>query len=126
AAHSGMPVMFVPCSIDNDVPSTDNSIGFDTAVNTALEAIDRIRDTAFASERLFFVEVMGRDSGFIALSVALAGGAEAVIVPEIKVDIDDLCQRIEESQMRGKRSSIVVVSEGPRTGGAIAIANAVN
>jgi len=125
AAQSGMPVMFIPASIDNDVPSTDNSIGFDTAVNTALEAIDRIRDTAFASERLFFVEVMGRDSGFIALSVAIGGGAEAVVVPEIPFDLDDLCRRIEDSQLRGKRSSIIVVSEGPRTGGAIAIADAV-
>jgi 6-phosphofructokinase 1 len=122
----GMRVMFIPASIDNDVPGTDYSIGFDTAVNTGLEAIDRIRDTAFANERLFFVEVMGRDSGFIALAVAAAGGAEAVVLPEIKCDIDDLCRRLEESQLRGKRSSIVVVSEGPRTGGAIAIANAVN
>jgi 6-phosphofructokinase 1 len=125
ADESGMNVMFVPASIDNDVPGTDYSIGFDTAVNTALEAIDRIRDTAFAYERLFFVEVMGRDSGFIALAVALGGGAEAVIVPEFEFNIDDLCRRIDESAQRGKRSSIIVVSEGPRTGGAIAIADAV-
>jgi 6-phosphofructokinase 1 len=125
AEESRIGVMFVPASIDNDVPGTDYSIGFDTAVNTALEAIDRIRDTAFAHERLFFVEVMGRDSGFIALSVAVGGGAEAVVLPEIKFDIDALCRRIEESQLRGKRSSIIVVSEGPRTGGAISIANAV-
>lgn len=123
AKQSGMPVMFIPATIDNDVPNTDHTIGFDTAVNTALQAIDRIRDTAFASERLFFVEVMGRDSGFIALSVAIGGGAEAVVVPEIPFDLNDLCQRIEESQQRGKRSSIIVVSEGPRTGGAIAIAD---
>lgn len=125
ASETGMSVMLIPASIDNDVPSTDYSIGFDTAVNTALEAIDRIRDTAFAGDRLFFVEVMGRDSGFIALSVAIGGGAEAVVVPEIPFDIDELCRRIEDSQVRGKRSSIIVVSEGPRTGGAIAIANAV-
>lgn len=125
ATESGMSVMLIPASIDNDVPSTDYSIGFDTAVNTALEAIDRIRDTAFANERLFFVEVMGRDSGFIAVSVAIGGGAEAVVVPEIPFSIDDLCHRIESSQLRGKRSSIIVVSEGPRTGGAIAISNAV-
>jgi len=74
ASEHPMPVMFIPATIDNDMPGTDNSIGFDTAVNTALEAIDRIRDTAFASERLFFVEVMGRDSGFIAISVAIGGG----------------------------------------------------
>lgn len=125
ASETDIQVMFIPASIDNDIPGTDYSIGFDTAVNTALEAIDRIRDTAFAYERLFFVEVMGRDSGFIALAVAIAGGAEAVIVPEMQVDIDGLCRRIEESATRGKRSSIVVVSEGPRTGGAIAIADAV-
>ncbi len=126
ADETDIQVMFIPASIDNDVPGSDFSIGFDTAVNTALEAIDRIRDTAFAYERLFFIEVMGRDSGFIALAVAIAGGAEAVIVPEIQVDVDDLIRRIEESQTRGKRSSIVVVSEGPRTGGALALANAVN
>jgi len=120
-----IPIMFIPASIDNDVPGTDYAIGFDTAVNTALEAIDRIRDTAFAGERLFFIEVMGRDSGFIALAVAIGGGAEAVILPETKCDMDDLCRRIEESQSRGKRSSLIVVSEGPRTGGAFAIAEEV-
>jgi len=125
AGDTGMRVMFIPATIDNDVPSTDYSIGFDTAVNTALEAIDRIRDTAFARDRLFFVEVMGRDSGFIALSVAIGGGAEAVIVPEIPFDLEEMCRRIEDSQLRGKRSSIIVVSEGPRTGGAISIANAI-
>ena len=124
--ETGIPAMFIPASIDNDIPGTDYSIGFDTAVNTALQAIDRIRDTAFASERLFFVEVMGRDSGFIALAVAAGGGAEAVLLPEIKCDVEDLCRRIEESQIRGKRSSIIVVSEGPRTGGAMAIAGAVS
>jgi 6-phosphofructokinase 1 len=123
SVQSDLPVMFIPATIDNDISGTDNSVGFDTAVNTALQAIDRIRDTAFASERLFFVEVMGRDSGFIALSVAIGGGAEAVIVPEIPFDLNDLCRRIEESQQRGKRSSIIIVSEGPRTGGAIAIAD---
>lgn len=126
ATETDIRVMFIPASIDNDVPGSDFSIGFDTAVNTALEAIDRIRDTAFAYERLFFIEVMGRDSGFIALAVAIAGGAEAVIVPEMTVDVDDLIRRIEESQTRGKRSSIVVVSEGPRTGGATALASAVD
>lgn len=125
ADEFGMNVMFVPASIDNDIPGTDYAIGFDTAVNTALQAIDRIRDTAFAYERVFIVEVMGRDSGFIALEVALGGGAEAVVVPEFDFNVDDLCVRIEQSQLRGKRSSIIVVSEGPRTGGALAIAGAV-
>ena len=126
AAETDIKVMFIPGSIDNDVPGSDFSIGFDTAVNTALDAIDRIRDTAFAYERLFFVEVMGRDSGFIALAVAIAGGAEAVVVPEMPMDAEDLIERIEESQARGKRSSIVVVSEGPRTGGAYKLAKAVD
>jgi 6-phosphofructokinase 1 len=126
ADETDIKVMFIPGSIDNDVPGSDFSIGFDTAVNTALDAIDRIRDTAFAYERLFFVEVMGRDSGFIALAVAIAGGAEAVVVPEMAVDAEDLIQRIEESQARGKRSSIIVVSEGPRTGGAVKLASAVD
>ena len=126
AAESDIKVMVIPASIDNDVPGSDFSIGFDTAVNTALDAIDRIRDTAFAYERLFFVEVMGRDSGFIALAVAIAGGAEAVVVPEMPVEAEELIQRIEDSQARGKRSSIVVVSEGPRTGGALKLATAVD
>jgi 6-phosphofructokinase 1 len=108
AQESKINVMFVPASIDNDIPGTDYSIGFDTAVNTALEAIDRIRDTAFAHERLFFIEVMGRDSGHIALNVALGGGAEAVVLPEIKFDIEVLCRRIEESHRSGKRSSLIV------------------
>jgi len=125
AREADINVMVIPASIDNDVPGTDYSIGFDTAVNTALEAIDRIRDTAFAADRLFFIEVMGRDSGFIALSVAVGGGAEAVVLPEIKFDVEALCRRIEESEQRGKRSSIIVVSEGPSTGGAFSIATAV-
>ncbi len=124
AAETDIKVMCIPASIDNDVPGSDYSIGFDTAVNTALDAIDRIRDTAFAYERLFFVEVMGRDSGFIALAVAIAGGAEAVVIPEWPLDPEDLIQRVLESQARGKRSSIVVVSEGPRTGGAVKLSAA--
>lgn len=125
AEESDIKVMVIPASIDNDVPGSDFSIGFDTAVNTALDAIDRIRDTAFAHDRLFFVEVMGRDSGFIALEVAIAGGAEAVVIPEMPIDPEELAQRIEESQARGKRSSIIVVSEGPRTGGALKLAGAI-
>jgi 6-phosphofructokinase 1 len=121
--ESGMTVMALPASIDNDVPGTDYAIGFDTAVNTALESIDRIRDTAFAFERVFCVEVMGRDSGFIALAVALAAGAEVVVVPEIPLDMDDVVRRVEGGIGRGKRSSIIVVSEGPRTGGVMPLAN---
>jgi 6-phosphofructokinase 1 len=110
--ESDIAFMGVPGSIDNDIWGTDNSIGFNTAVNTALDAIDRIRDTASAFERIFFVEVMGRKSGFIALAVGLAGGAEQIIVPEIDIDIEDLCQNLRESLKRGKRSSIIVVAEG--------------
>ena len=124
SAETGTPVFVVPASIDNDIPGTDYSIGFDTAVNTALDAIDRIRDTAFAYERVFCVEVMGRDSGFIAIAVALGGGAEAVIVPEIPFSLEKICDRVEDSHRRGKRSTIVVVSEGPRTGGVIPVAEA--
>ncbi len=122
--ETGIPVFVIPASIDNDIPGTDYSIGFDTAVNTALDAIDRIRDTAFAYERVFCVEVMGRDSGFIAVAVGLGGGAEAVIVPEIPFTLDEICDRVEDSHRRGKRATIVVVSEGPRTGGVIPIAEA--
>ena len=124
SGETGVPAFVIPASIDNDIPGTDYSIGFDTAVNTALEAIDRIRDTAFAYERVFCVEVMGRDSGFIAVAVALGGGAEVVIVPEIPHSLAEICNRVEESHRRGKRSSIVVVSEGPRTGGVIPVADA--
>jgi 6-phosphofructokinase 1 len=116
--ETGVPVFVIPASIDNDIPGTDYSIGFDTAVNTALEAIDRIRDTAFAYERVFCVEVMGRDSGFIAIAVALGGGAEAVIVPEIPFSLDDICDRVEDSHRRGKRSTIVVVLGHVQRGGA--------
>jgi 6-phosphofructokinase 1 len=121
--ESEIPVMVIPASIDNDVPATDFSIGFDTAVNTALAAIDRIRDTAFAYERAFCIEVMGRDSGFIALAVAVGAGAEVVVVPEIPLDMDALCRRVEDGRKRGKKSSIIVVSEGPRTGGVGPIAH---
>jgi len=122
--ETGTPVFVIPASIDNDIAGTDYSIGFDTAVNTALDAIDRIRDTAFAYERVFCVEVMGRDSGFIAIAVALGGGAEVVVVPEIPLSLDQVCDRVEESHRRGKRSSIIVVSEGPRTGGVTPFAEA--
>ncbi len=127
AAHamseeSDIAFIGVPGSIDNDIWGTDYSIGFNTAVNTALDAIDRIRDTASAFERIFFVEVMGRKSGFIALTVGLAGGAEQIIIPEIDMDVEDLCQNLRESFKRGKRSSIIVVAEGNTVDDAINIA----
>jgi 6-phosphofructokinase 1 len=110
--ESDIAFIGVPGTIDNDIWGSDFTIGFNTAVNTALDAIDRIRDTASAFERIFFVEVMGRKSGFIALTVGLAGGAEQIIIPEIKIDIEDLCRNLLESFKRGKRSSIIVVAEG--------------
>ena len=110
--ESDIAFIGVPGTIDNDIWGSDYTIGFNTAVNTALDAIDRIRDTASAFERIFFVEVMGRKSGFIALTVGLAGGAEQIIIPEIKIDIEDLCRNLTESFTRGKRSSIIVVAEG--------------
>ncbi len=108
----GVRVLGIPASIDNDVPGTDMTIGFDTAVNTALEAINRIRDTATSHERIFIIEVMGRDSGQIALAAGLAGGAESIFVPELPFDINDVVQRINAGIARGKLHSIIVVAEG--------------
>lgn len=105
-------VMGIPGTIDNDIPGTDYSIGFDTAVNTALEAIDKVRDTAYSHERVFVIEVMGRHKGFIALEVGLAGGAEAILVPEVPYDLADLLDTLRTSYERGKHSSIIVVAEG--------------
>lgn len=117
-AAGGPPTVGVPGTIDNDVAGTDRSLGFDTAVNTAVDAIDRIRDTATSHELLHFVEVMGRHCGAIALASGVAGGAEAVLVPELPLTDDELADRIAAAIARGKRSVIVVVSEGARPGGA--------
>ncbi len=110
--EAGFCVVGIPGSIDNDIAGTEYSIGFDTAVDTALDAIERLRDTALAHSRVFLVEVMGRDTGFIALAAGLAGGAEAVLIPEIGFDVDELCQGILNSYKRGKRHSVIVVAEG--------------
>lgn len=118
----GIRIIGVPGTIDNDIYGTDYTIGFDTAINTALEAIDRIRDTADAFARVFFIEVMGRKSGFIALEVGIAAGAEEILIPEKSIDPEDLSQTLKESFARGKRSSIVVVAEGNETGHTIQIA----
>ncbi len=119
---SDVHVVGVPGTIDNDLYGTDSTIGFDTAVNTALQAIDRLRDTAEAHERLFFVEVMGRTRGFIALSVGIAGGAEDVLVPEVPTNLDELVASITEQHASGKRASIVVVAEGDDAGHAFEVA----
>jgi 6-phosphofructokinase 1 len=107
-----VPVVGIAASIDNDINGIDYSIGTDTAVNTALEAIDKIRDTATSMERIFVVEVMGRDSGFIALTVALAGGCEDVIIPEKEFDLQQICHGIVHGNLLGKMSWIIVVAEG--------------
>jgi 6-phosphofructokinase 1 len=106
------PCVGIPASIDNDVNGIDYTFGFDTAVNTALSAIDNIRDTATSMERVFIVEVMGRDCGAIALGVALGGGCEEVIIPERKYDLQEICHGIVEGNLRGKASWIIVVAEG--------------
>lgn len=116
-----LSVIGVPGTIDNDVAFTDSTIGYDTAVNTALDAIDRIRDTAAAHDRFFVVEVMGRNSGHIALAVGLAGGAEYVFMPEVKTDLDFVVQKLARSRARGKSSSILVAAEGKKAGDAYAL-----
>ncbi|MGB6894535.1 MAG: 6-phosphofructokinase [Dehalococcoidia bacterium] len=125
ASEHGLPVITIPATIDNDIVGTDFTVGFDTAVNVALEAIDRIRDTAESLERLFFVEVMGHVCGAIALEVGVAGGADEMLVPEAPVDIDVLCERLQEGFRHGRRSSIVVVAEGKQPGETFAIAHEV-
>jgi 6-phosphofructokinase 1 len=118
-------VVGVPATIDNDVFGSDETIGFDTALNTALDAIDRIRDTASSHERIFLVEVMGRHSGFIALAVGTAGGAEEIFVPEVSTDLDECCARLVEANRRGKAMSILVVAEGEHEGDAFVVAEKV-
>jgi len=105
-------IIGVPATIDNDVYGTDETIGFDTAVNTAVSLIDKIRDTAVSHERVFIVEVMGRKRGFLALEVGLTVGAESILVPEIEVDMEKICERIVENSKKGKRSNIIVAAEG--------------
>lgn len=108
----GMPAVGVPGTIDNDIPGTDYTIGFDTALNTVIEAIDKIRDTATSHERTFIIEVMGRDAGDLALWAGLAGGAETILIPEQDFDIDDMIERLEKGKKRGKKHSIIIVAEG--------------
>jgi 6-phosphofructokinase 1 len=114
----GVPVVGCPGTIDNDLYGTDETIGFDTALNTALENLDRIRDTADAHGRLFLVEVMGRDTGFIALACGIGGGAELVVVPEMLTDLSAVKERVLSVMTSQARSSIVVVAEGGDLGGA--------
>lgn len=115
----------VPGTIDNDLYGTDFTIGFDTAVNTALDAIDKIRDTASSHSRLFIIEVMGRTSGYIALYTGIGGGAEEILIPEAPMNIQKLCEKLDADHKRGKQSSIIVMTEGEGTGGAFEIKAAI-
>jgi len=115
-------IVGVPGTIDNDLYGTDFTIGYDTAVNTAVEAIDKIRDTADAQERYFLIEVMGRDAGFIALAAGLSGGAEEILVPEIRTELADIHRRLMLGKQRGKTSSILIVAEGTQEGNAFEVA----
>ena len=110
------PVIGIPGTIDNDILGTSHTIGYDTALNTAVEAIDKIRDTASSHNRLFFVEVMGRDAGFIALNAGVGAGAEEILIPEENLGLDRLLESLVKSRKSGKSSSIVVVAEGDKSG----------
>jgi 6-phosphofructokinase 1 len=118
----GIPVVGAPGTIDNDLYGTDMTIGFDTAVNTALDAIDKVRDTADSHDRIFFIEVMGRDSGYIAIESGIGGGAELIMVPETLTTINDVINTLKEGWNRSKTSSIIVVAEGDDAGNATEVA----
>jgi len=117
-----VPSVCIPGTIDNDLAGTDYTIGFDTATNTAVEAIDKIRDTAISHNRLFFIEVMGRNSGYIAINCGIAGGAVATIIPEESLSMDELFSKLDEGGKTNKKSSLIVVAEGSKIGGAIELA----
>jgi len=123
--ETGIPTIGVPGTIDNDITGSEDTIGFDTAVNTAIDAIDRIRDTASSHDRIFIVEVMGRSSGFIASEVGLGGGAETILVPEKKTTVAEVVRAIERGIRRGKTSSIIVMAEGEKPGLCTKLAQAI-
>ena len=125
ATSYNFPIVGLPGTIDNDLYGTDTTIGYDTALNTIVECVDKIRDTASSHERLFFIEVMGRDAGFLALNGAIASGAEAAIIPEISLQKDQLAEMIETGFRKSKNSSIVLVAESEITGGAMGVAERV-
>lgn len=118
--EKGYPTIGIPGTIDNDIAGTDYTIGFDTAVNTVVDAIDKIRDTASSHERTYIIEVMGRDAGDIALWSGLCVGAESIIIPESPYDMDDVIERLEHGNKRGKKHSIIVVAEGVKSGSEVA------
>ena len=125
ATEFDVPIVGLPGTIDNDLYGTDTTKGNDTALNTFMECVDKIRDTATSHERLFFIEVMGRDAGFLALNGAIASGAEAAIIPEISTEVDQLAELIKNGFRKSKNSSIVLVAESPVTGGAMGLAERV-
>ena len=125
AQENNFPIVGIPGTIDNDLYGTDTTIGYDTALNTIMQAVDKIRDTATSHERLFFIEVMGRDAGFLALNGAIASGAEAAIIPEIGMEFDQLEGLIKHGFRKSKNSSIVLVAESEKTGGAMGLAERV-
>lgn len=125
ATEFNFPIIGLPGTIDNDLYGTDKTIGYDTALNTIMECVDKIRDTATSHERLFFIEVMGRDAGFLALNGAIATGAEAAIIPEIATEVDQLAELIQNGFRKSKNSSIVLVAESEVTGGAMGLAERV-
>jgi 6-phosphofructokinase 1 len=120
-----IPVIGIPGTIDNDLYGSDYTLGFDTASNTVIEAIDKIRDTAASHDRLFFIEVMGRDAGYIALNAGIGGGAEAIMLPESELAIGDLISKLEKAVEKKKTSTIVIVAEGDKNGGAYNVAKRV-
>ncbi|MGL5689303.1 MAG: ATP-dependent 6-phosphofructokinase, partial [Bacteroidales bacterium] len=125
AEEFNIPIVGLPGTIDNDLFGTDTTIGYDTALNTIMEAVDKIRDTASSHDRLFFIEVMGRECGFLALNGAIASGAEAAIIPEMQTEEDQLAELIQNGFRKSKNSSIVLVAESELTGGAIGLAERV-
>ena len=125
ANEYNVPIVGLPGTIDNDLGGTDSTIGYDTALNTIVDAVDKLRDTASSHERLFFVEVMGHTAGYLALNSALASGSEAAIIPEMETEVDQLAELINNGFRKSKNSAIVIVAENPVTGGATALAERV-
>ncbi|WP_342598597.1 6-phosphofructokinase [Psychrobacillus sp. FSL H8-0483] len=118
---NGFPCVGIPGTIDNDIPGTDYTLGFDTALNTVIDCIDKIRDTATSHDRTFIIEVMGRDAGDLALWAGLAGGAETIIIPEIEINMEEVVERLQSGHARGKKHSIIIVAEGVMSGSEFAL-----
>ncbi len=125
AEEYNVPIVGLPGTIDNDLGGTDATIGYDTALNTIMDAVDKLRDTASSHERLFFVEVMGHTAGYLALNGSIAAGAEAAIIPEMETEVDQLAELINNGFRKSKNSAIVLVAENPKTGGAMGLAERV-